>query len=56
MVEIIGRQKAHFRIQIYDLVHNKTKTISLIEKKITLEELKKMIIECLENPDKFKKK
>jgi hypothetical protein len=49
MVTIIGRQKAHFRIQIYDLVEHKTKTISLTNhSKMKLEELKKKIIECLQ--------
>ena len=50
MVTIIGREKAHFRIQIYDLVKKKTKTISLTNHKgLKLEELKEMIIACLES-------
>ena len=49
MVTIIGKEKAHFRIQIYDLVKKKTKTISIANHKdITLEKLKEKIIKCLE--------
>lgn len=49
MVTIIGREKAHYRIQIYDLVKKKTKTISIANHKdMTLEKLKEKIIKCLE--------
>ena len=49
MVMIIKREKAHFRIQIYDMVNKKTKTISLTNhSKLTLEKLKEKIICCLE--------
>ncbi len=49
MVMVIKREPAHFRIQIYDLKANKTKTISIgNHKDITLEKLKSLIIACLE--------
>lgn len=49
MVIIIKREKAHFRIQIYDMLAKKTKTISIINhEKMTLEKLKTKIIDCLE--------
>lgn len=49
MVMIIKREKAHFRIQIYDMINKKTKTISLTNhSKLTLEKLKEKIISCLE--------
>jgi len=49
MVTIVGREKAHFRIQMYDLIKKKTKTISIINHSgMTLEELKQKIIDCLE--------
>jgi hypothetical protein len=49
MVTIVGREKAHFRIQIYDLVEKRTKTISIINhSKLTLEDIKEKIIECVE--------
>mgnify|MGYP001596824677 CR=1 FL=1 len=49
MVTIVSKEKAQFRIQMYDLVKKKTKTISLInDGKMTLEALKEKIIKCLE--------
>lgn len=49
MVTVVHRTKAHFRIQIYDLVEKKTKTISLTNhSELTLEKLKEKIIRCLE--------
>ena len=53
MVTIIGKEKAHFRIQIYDLINKKTKTISLTNHEgMKLEELKDKIVECLEKEKK----
>jgi len=55
MVTIIGKEKAHFRIQIYDLVAKRTKTISIANhSKLSLEDIKDMLIECLENYQKPK--
>jgi len=55
MVTIIGEEKAHFRIQIYDLIDKKTKTISIANhSKLTLEDIKEMLIECLKNYKKPK--
>jgi len=49
MVTIIGKQKTHYRIQIYDLINKKTKTISIANhKELTLDNIKKEIEECLE--------
>lgn len=49
MVMIIKREKAHFRIQIYDMVAKKTKTISIVNHtKLTLDDLKEKIVKCLE--------
>lgn len=49
MVTVIKREKAHFRIDIRDLKTGKTRTISLTNHaKKTVEDIKQMIIECLE--------
>ena len=49
MVMVIKREPAHFRIQIYDMIAKKTKTISIGDhKEISLEKLKSMIVNCLE--------
>lgn len=49
MVTIIKRQKAHFRIQIYDMVAKRTKTISIgNHSNLTLEGIKEKLIKCLE--------
>lgn len=53
MVEIITRDKARFRIQIYDFRRKKTKTISLRDGPgLTLARIKKEIEMCFQKPKK----
>lgn len=49
---IIGKEKAGFRVQIYDLENKKTKTISLIKNGFKLEGLKEIIEEAIEAAEK----
>lgn len=50
MVTVIKRQKAHFRIDIRDIKTGKVRTLSLTNhEKKTVDQIKEMIIECLES-------
>lgn len=56
MVKVLGREKAHFRIQIYDLVRGKSRNISLSNHAgLTADDLKEIIINCLETPEATEK-
>lgn len=49
MPKLIKREKAHFRIEIRDLINHRSKTISFSNNhKITLEQIKDKIITCIE--------
>lgn len=49
MVKVIKQEKAHYRIQIYDLVEKRTKTISLANhEKFNIEDIKEAIIKAME--------
>lgn len=52
MVKIAKRPKVHFRIEIYDKVNKKTKTISLTNHDDkNLEDIKEMIVRCFETEE-----
>lgn len=48
MVKVLGREKAHFRIQIYDLVRGKSRNISLSNHSgLSADDLKEIIINTI---------
>lgn len=56
MVKVLGREKAHFRIQIYDLVRGKSRNISLSNHSgLSADDLKEIIINTLEDPETTEK-
>jgi len=56
MVKVLGREKAHFRIQIYDLVRGKSRNISLSNHSgLSADDLKEIIIKTLEDPEATEK-
>jgi hypothetical protein len=56
MVKVLGREKAHFRIQIYDLVRGKSRNISLSNHSgLSADDLKEIIINALEDPEATEK-
>lgn len=56
MVKVLGREKAHFRIQIYDLVRGKSRNISLSNHTgLSADDLKEIIINTLEDPEATEK-
>jgi len=56
MVKVLGREKAHFRIQIYDLVRGKSRNISLSNHSgLSADDLKEIIINTLEDPEATEK-
>jgi hypothetical protein len=49
MVEVVKREKSHFRIQIYDLPNHKSRLITLKDhKNISLDEIFNAIVKCME--------
>ena len=56
MVKVLGREKAHFRIQIYDLIKGKSRNISLSNHSgLSADDLKDLVINCLENLEAIEK-
>jgi len=56
MLKVIKHNQTRFRIQIYDLKEKRTKTISVENHEhYKVEDIKNLIIDCLERGEKFKK-
>lgn len=53
MVSVMVRQKAHFRIEIRDLINGKSKTLSLINHdKMNIDDIATILTECLNRTPK----